>query len=742
VNPQEPIYEGPKCACDEKSIRKIRALLRSTIDSTIDDLPDTSLNDETVREKAKKKLERYEKEIIATVKDAASKAKGCLGPYPEGVLAVSLISGITKLWGPDFEYHRISAVLSNDNILLDDKECTAEQRLTKLQHSPVHAIYRQPRDHRPLWTRFEKPEEAWFRSEKKHFNEQLYEVECPAAARTYTQIADNIVRQHTTETKIRSLLLAVGKYLDNTPVFGVFSKPEDMTKALLDTAQAFTTADGRYLWVFGFDIDRPPSPYRAVVVSTDNEAVERDPNCRRWLNTLAAILGEIAAVERSMAIFVNSVKAKAFAVKRNEERWKQISGTHETQNKLCARQKALEKEEEKEKKKEEEKLSVIVQTICDLLPTTSATIAHRHTVLSMRHYQVPSFRDILLQYRTIETSEEAKKVFSGILRTLGETFYAHNTLKLGCSKQTYEETRAQYVNKVHLDKFRERSNQVTTHLLGLRKSPHTSTTHLRLLDAIEVIYGNEPLTVTYHCGEGGRKWQKRDTLPVYSVLEEVKTNVDIKQLLKPPQLHWTHGDLHFGNILLDVSDLDDPVFKLIDQGVDITGRDIANDLSKLLQSCDGLGDFIQEGLFDIKVFERPMKQEATPRWMVDLDVGGGEMMWPLSGGVSGAEVFKFLFVKEQVDYFNAISADFQSLVQKQLRTAINSDPLWFLRAQFTEALNMLTSPPFFLQKDIPASLAFAVTGAIVLTDWCSDPKVLKASPQIRKFVKKSKANKA
>lgn len=360
----------------------------------------------------------------------------------------------------------------------------------------------------------------------------------------------------------------------------------------------------------------------------------------------------------------------------------------------------------------------------------------------MRHYQVPSFRDILLQYRTIETPQQATKVFSGILRTLGETFYAHNILELGiCSKEKYDTARSQYVEKWHCKKFRERSNQVITHLLGLRTSRHTSATHLRLLDAVEVIYRDEPVTVTYHC-KGGRRWPSRDTVPVYSVLEEVERNDDIKKLLTPPQLHWTHGDLHFGNILLDVSDLEDPVFKLIDHGVDVDGKDIANDLSKLLQSCDGLGDFIQEGLFDITVFEKP-KKEVTPRWMINLDVGLGEMKWPLSGGVSGAEIYRFLFVKDQAGYFHKINSYFADLVQGELGGAIGEkmDPQWFLRAKFTEALNMLTSPPFFLQKDIPASLAFAVTGAIVLTEWCGCQKVQEASPKIYDLVKETEADK-
>jgi hypothetical protein len=730
VNFQEPIYEGPLCACDESQIRKIRAFLRSTID-----VREVSLK------KAERWLKQYEKAIVDTVECAALKAKAHFGSYPEGVLAVSLLSGITKLWGrgrgPDFAPHRISLVLANDDLLSPEMRWEVGQRLAKLHHSPVHAIYRQARDDRPLWTCFEKPEKARVKSDTKHF-EQLYRVACPASAWSYTQIARSIVSQDTTKEEIKELLLAVGAYLDTKKVFDVFTNLEDRTKALLDAAQAFTTTTGKYLWVFGFDIEKPPSPYRAVVVSS-NDKIECDPKWRRWLSTLAAILGEIAAVERSMAVFVHSVKAKAFTVKRDEEKWRQISKTYETQQGLRTQQTRF-------RKKGQNDLVETVKAIRGLLPKTWATVAHRHTVLSMRHYQVPSFRDVLLQYRTIETTDEAKQVFSGILRTLGETFYKHNTLILGCSMPRYEGTRAQYVDIVHLDKFRERSNLVTTHLLGLRRSPHTSATHLRLLDAIEAIYGNEPLTVTYHCGEGGkedeRTWEKQDTLPVYSVLEEIKTNVHIKEMLKPPQLHWTHGDLHFGNVLLDVNDLDDPVFKLIDQGVDITGRDIANDLSKLLQSCDGLGDFIQEGLFDIKVFERPMKQEATPGWMVDLDVGRGEMKWPLSGGVSGAEVFKFLFVKEQVGYFNAIRAAFKSLVTKHLRSAVDSDPLWFLRAQFTEALNMLTSPPFFLQRDIPASLAFAVTGAIVLTEWCSDPKVQEVSPTIRGFVNENKANKA
>lgn len=348
MNPQEPIYEGPKCACDEKQIRKIRALLRSTID------------DETIA-KPKEWLDQYKGIIVDTVENAAERAKECLGgEYPRGVLAVSLISGITRLLGPDYASRRISVVLSNDNILPPQKRRDAEQRLAGLHHSPVHAIYHQQREHRPLWTCFEKPKGARFQSEGRHVT-QLYKVKCPEAAQNYAQIAD-VVCQRTNEKAIKTLLSAVGRYLTSQPVFDVFDSQQDRMKALIDAAQAFTTAPGRYLWVFGFDVDKPPSPYRAVVVST-SEKVECDLNWRRWLNTLAAILGDIAAVERSMAIFVNSVKAKAFAVKRNEENWKQISKTHEIQKELCTQEMKL-----KKKKKLAE--AETVRAIRDLLPKT------------------------------------------------------------------------------------------------------------------------------------------------------------------------------------------------------------------------------------------------------------------------------------------------------------------------------------------------------------------------------------
>jgi hypothetical protein len=177
VNPQQPVREGPKCACDEKSIRKMRALLRSIIDH----LPhedEGSLNQGTVERKG----EEYEELVVTTVEEAASRAIMDLGDnYPQGVIAVSLISGIMRLWGPGFDSHRISVVLSNDPTLTAVERRSIRTRLAKLRHSPVHAIYRQPRRLTPLWTCFEKPKEAWFRSETEDFN-QFYDVECPEAA--------------------------------------------------------------------------------------------------------------------------------------------------------------------------------------------------------------------------------------------------------------------------------------------------------------------------------------------------------------------------------------------------------------------------------------------------------------------------------------------------------------------------------------------------------------------------------
>jgi len=101
----------------------------------------------------------------------------------------------------------------------------------------------------------------------------------------------------------------------------------------------------------------------------------------------------------------------------------------------------------------------------------------------------------------------------------------------------------------------------------------------------------------------------------------------------------THGDLHFGNVLVDCFLPSDPLFLLIDpRGVKSTHyrhSDPAFDIGKLLFSCEAGYDYVDIGHFDIDVVET-----GTNAFHLDVTIPSSRTLYnPMGGGASAAELF-------------------------------------------------------------------------------------------------------
>lgn len=707
---------GPVCWCNPKKLRQLRAMLRRQLDADHSEPQDEPWGN-------------YTNLVREVIKDAVALAQSSLKiqgqlvkPPDNCTFALSLVSGASQLWRNSQQ-----EPLSGQRIsyVLPEVEGKSIDELDDLQLSPVQVLYRIDREQRPLWILIKKPLlEQDVNPPGDKFWSELGSGEKPSV--TFSCLVKTI---QWPDDAVENEALKVAMLLDEHPIYRQFLNPVqsnslELLRALRDAWRGFKFAKGQYLWIFGFDADREPSPYRTVVGATNDPNAETCGELRRWLNIFATILGEVAAVERSVSSFIASAKAKAFVVKSDPIRWESLKRNQDTLDTLkkrlfpSDREQALAAED-----------AQATRDLLGLLPRTRSVPAHRHTVLSMPEYRgAPSLRDMLLKTRALDTQSEVTRVFKGILEKLKETLYA-----VAVNKPPFDsKEQSAYIQGTYLQKYRERRSAVLARCAEAIKNPGGLKTaeHLPIYLALESIYSEgkhieiscpsrtnfkgsagDPITLN---GSASKKWKSRKTEPVWSILGKL-SSMDDQQLerLIPPMHCLTHGDLHFGNILLDLGDLDDPVFKLIDAQIDLKGRDIVADLSKLLQSCDALGDFVFEGLFQIKVWQ----DTSESCWAVALNLGGGSVSWPISGGASGAEIIGYLEVDElQFNCFKWIREAFKDTVESIIGENLRGKD-WLQRAVFAEAMNLLTSPSFFLPENPEKALAFAASGAMVLTEW-------------------------
>ncbi len=160
----------------------------------------------------------------------------------------------------------------------------------------------------------------------------------------------------------------------------------------------------------------------------------------------------------------------------------------------------------------------------------------------------------------------------------------------------------------------------------------------------------------------------------FKLIGRIKDNVKLSSTLHPPYLSMIHGDLHFDNLLIDTTTVP-PKFRLVDPK-GFSAGDPMYDISKLFHDFHGLYDFVYEYMFDLD-------------WKCNDETFEAEFQIH-----NCAALREFKQINE---YFPTIVSQF-----------FESDPNWYLRMKFIEAIHFNCLQPFHLKGDGQESKAISM----------------------------------
>lgn len=277
----------------------------------------------------------------------------------------------------------------------------------------------------------------------------------------------------------------------------------------------------------------------------------------------------------------------------------------------------------------------------------------------MPYYELPTLRNLLIEKKI--DSNKAIEILEGVINFIFNEMYSQYREKIG----------EDYLTSIHIKKTWKRFDEIK------KKSKIIS----KIID-YEYIYIN------------GKRY-----LNVPIILKKIERSKKLLRLLNPPFICKTHSDLHFDDILIDVSKTP-PKFILIDpRGLDHT-YSYEYDIGKLFFSFDGLYDFIHEGLFNL---EMDFKGDH-PSFVYDVKQG---------------------YVLEQ---YKKIKEGVLKILEEM--PLLKNDRYWKERAKFTEAMLFLSNVPFQIRNDeIERSpIAQYITGTRLINefwDWWTQSEEFK-----------------
>ena len=159
--------------------------------------------------------------------------------------------------------------------------------------------------------------------------------------------------------------------------------------------------------------------------------------------------------------------------------------------------------------------------------------------------------------------------------------------------------------------------------------------------------------------------------------------------LNPAELIMIHGDLHFQNIL--VYSENDKGFMLVDPRGELYGSDLYYDMGKLWHSFHGKYDFIHSDQFRLK------------------------LSWDGKTPIAEYELTN----KFSVHIYDEIHTKFLRMITKY--EAVNKDPLWEMKALFSEAAHFSSVSTFHVGKKATDErpIVLYLTGVILINEFFS-----------------------
>lgn len=185
----------------------------------------------------------------------------------------------------------------------------------------------------------------------------------------------------------------------------------------------------------------------------------------------------------------------------------------------------------------------------------------------------------------------------------------------------------------------------------------------------------------------------------------------------PKTVGWIHGDLHFGNILGDLTVPEMPFVKLIDpRGYRSPGADFAFDVGKLLHSCHGQYDMIDEGYLNTEDAMRRLDKDQDGTLVVTLPTLKEYVKKKEKGRSEATGESRIKIVTEQ--HLNAYEGIHKWLVSLLDRELFSDDPEWKGRAYLSEALHFCRMGPGkeYLKEDASKLFAFYITGVRLMNE--------------------------
>jgi CheY-like chemotaxis protein len=202
-----------------------------------------------------------------------------------------------------------------------------------------------------------------------------------------------------------------------------------------------------------------------------------------------------------------------------------------------------------------------------------------------------------------------------------------------------------------------------------------------------------------------------------TILKQLLADRTKRKRLLPKKVGSIHGDLHFDNILVDMTVPEKPFVKLIDPRGFKKPADFAYDVGKLLHSCHGKYDMIDEGYYLIKNTSDLVEKSRLGTVTVSPPVREEWVPQKQSGGSRDAVTSFGNIIKG--DHYEAYDKIERWLIDEFLPDLLEDDPDWKIRAYLNEALHFCTMGPFHLERNPMKVFTLYIQGLILMNEVAS-----------------------